>query len=62
MSELLGIADVTQEDLVAAVKLDAQKLAGSLVTAADAGIGPAILLPELIKVFKASGLTLPGGL
>lgn len=42
------------------VRAKAEALAESLQTAVDAGIGPAIILPELMRVFRASGLPLPG--
>lgn len=61
MSEPVEIVSITPADLVAQVRGDAEQLAASLIAASDAGIGPAILLPELVKVFKASGLTIPGG-
>lgn len=45
---------------VGAVRAAAEQLAVRLGEAVDAGIGPAVLLPELVKVFRASGLPVPG--
>lgn len=44
---------------IAEVRVAAEGLAAALSSAVDAGIGPAILLPELVKVFRASGLPVP---
>jgi len=44
---------------VTEVRLAAEALAVKLNAAVDAGIGPAIILPELVKVFRASGLPIP---
>lgn len=53
------VEPLTGEEHVARVKADAEKLAGSLGAAAEAGVGPAVLMPVLMRVFKASGLKLP---
>ena len=44
------------EALVTAVEDDARSLAESLKAAQEAGVGPAILLPALISVFREAGI------
>ncbi len=43
------------DDLVEQVEADARALAESLKQATDAGVGPAVLLPALMQVFKEAG-------
>lgn len=51
-----------QEAKVEAMRVAASSLAGCLTEAIEAGVAPAILLPELLGVLKASGIKVPGGL
>ncbi len=50
----------SQEEHMAAVTRDAERLAATLVAATDADVSPALILPELMRVFRASGLPMPG--
>lgn len=51
-----------QEGMVEEMRQAATELAGKLTVAVEAGIAPAILLPELLSVLKASGIQVPRGL
>jgi hypothetical protein len=49
------------DELLAVVKADAEKLCASVRAAEDAGVSPALVLPTLFQVFKDAGM-LPDGL
>lgn len=57
---------MTPEQHIAAVKRDAALLAESLRAASDAGVSHALILPQLVLVFREkfgempAGFTLPG--
>lgn len=56
----------TPQDYIEAVKRDATQLAETLKTASDAGVSHALILPQLVLVFREvfgempAGFTLPG--
>jgi hypothetical protein len=47
---------MSDNPLVTKIEHDARALAESLREATDAGIGPAIILPTLITVFREAGI------
>lgn len=53
---------VEQEVMVDEMRVAASSLAEKLSAAIEGGVAPAILLPELLGVLKASGIQVPRGL
>lgn len=51
-----------QETMVEEMRVAAADLAAKLSAAIEGGVAPAILLPELLGVLKASGIQVPRGL
>ena len=47
---------MTHDELLAAVRTDAEKLSASVRAAEDAGVSPALVLPALFSVFKEAGM------
>jgi hypothetical protein len=52
---------LTADQHVLEVTLRGQQLAEALKDAGDEGVGPAVLLPALVTVFRDAGM-MPGGL
>lgn len=52
MSEL----ELTAEEHVGLVREKAEQLSAALVAATEAGVSPALIMPELMAVFKSSGI------
>jgi hypothetical protein len=52
----------SDDDYLAAIRRDAEKLAGSLLAASDAGVGPALIVPQLVLVFRAAFGAMPADL
>ena len=47
---------MTHDELLEAVRTDAEKLSASVRAAEDAGVSPALVLPALFSVFKEAGM------
>ena len=48
--------EVDRDTLIAMLRIDAKKLAATLKQANEAGIGPAVILPALVSVFREEGM------
>lgn len=53
---------MTTQEHLAAVKRDAAQLAETLRDASDAGVSPALVLPQLVLVFREAFGEMPAGL
>lgn len=60
------MSERTQQEWIDEVRDDATRLAGTLKAASDAGVSHALILPQLVLVFREvfgempAGFTLPG--
>lgn len=57
VSEEQLLEAVRVQQLLEAVRVQARELAAALGAAQDAGVSPAVLLPELVAVFRDAGLS-----